>query len=49
MRLVVFASNDTYAGDRPVEYVERKGLGHPDSICDSVMEAAAEARSGVSI
>ena len=25
--------------DREVEYVERKGIGHPDSICDAVMEA----------
>lgn len=24
---------------REVEYVERKGLGHPDSICDAVMDA----------
>jgi S-adenosylmethionine synthetase len=24
-----------------VEYVERKGVGHPDSICDAVMEAIA--------
>ena len=28
---------------RPMEYVERKGLGHPDTICDSVMEAASQA------
>lgn len=27
------------------EYVERKGLGHPDSICDSVMEAISVALS----
>lgn len=26
---------------RPFELVERKGLGHPDSICDAVMEEAA--------
>jgi S-adenosylmethionine synthetase len=36
------------ASDRPVrrrrvEIVERKGLGHPDTICDSVMEAASVA------
>jgi S-adenosylmethionine synthetase len=24
---------------RQVEYVERKGIGHPDSICDAVMES----------
>lgn len=28
-------------GDEPVEIVERKGLGHPDTICDSVMESVA--------
>lgn len=27
----------------PFEYVERKGLGHPDSICDAIMESAAMA------
>ena len=30
---------------REVEFVERKGLGHPDSICDSVMEAISVALS----
>jgi S-adenosylmethionine synthetase len=25
-------------GDRPVEVVERKGLGHPDTICDGIAE-----------
>ncbi|MBN1278839.1 MAG: methionine adenosyltransferase [Chlorobiaceae bacterium] len=29
-----------------IELVERKGLGHPDTICDSVMEAASIALSG---
>lgn len=24
--------------DEPVEIVERKGLGHPDSICDALAE-----------
>jgi S-adenosylmethionine synthetase len=28
-----------------VEYVERKGLGHPDSICDAMMEAVSVALS----
>jgi S-adenosylmethionine synthetase len=27
--------------ERRFEIVERKGLGHPDSMCDSIMEAAA--------
>ena len=26
------------AGEMDVELVERKGLGHPDTICDAVME-----------
>jgi S-adenosylmethionine synthetase len=29
--------------ERSFEIVERKGLGHPDSICDAVMEEAARA------
>ncbi len=28
---------------RPYEYVERKGIGHPDTICDSIMESIAVA------
>lgn len=31
---------------RHSEYVERKGLGHPDSICDAVMEAISVALAG---
>lgn len=27
--------------EQPLEIVERKGSGHPDSICDGIMEAAA--------
>jgi S-adenosylmethionine synthetase len=30
---------------QPMELVERKGLGHPDSICDAMMEAIAVALS----
>ncbi|NJD68572.1 MAG: S-adenosylmethionine synthetase [Candidatus Methylomirabilota bacterium] len=29
--------------EQPIEIVERKGLGHPDSICDAVMEEIARA------
>ena len=29
--------------ERRVELVERKGLGHPDTICDSLVEAIAVA------
>jgi len=30
-------------GEQRVEIVERKGVGHPDTICDGVMEAIARA------
>jgi S-adenosylmethionine synthetase len=33
------------AGARPVEVVERKGLGHPDSVCDALAEALSLAYS----
>jgi S-adenosylmethionine synthetase len=40
---------ETYKGnaitDHPVEVVERKGVGHPDFICDSIMEAISIALS----
>jgi S-adenosylmethionine synthetase len=40
---------ETYKGnaitEHPVEVVERKGTGHPDFICDSVMEAISIALS----
>lgn len=29
--------------DEPVEFVERKGLGHPDTICDALAEALSRA------
>ena len=34
----VEALNNTPVGKSQVEIVERKGVGHPDSICDSIME-----------
>jgi S-adenosylmethionine synthetase len=37
--LVVEALTDTPVARRRQEIVERKGLGHPDTICDSVVEA----------
>jgi len=33
--------NCSATADGPVEIVERKGVGHPDSICDGIMEYAA--------
>ena len=37
--IVVEEAGTTPAGARRIELVERKGKGHPDTICDSVMEA----------
>jgi S-adenosylmethionine synthetase len=37
--LVVEALTDTPVARRRQEIVERKGLGHPDTICDSIVEA----------
>jgi len=34
------------AADAPVEFVERKGLGHPDTICDALAEALSQALCG---
>jgi S-adenosylmethionine synthetase len=36
---------DPSAGETAVEIVERKGLGHPDTICDAVMEHISQALS----
>jgi S-adenosylmethionine synthetase len=33
------------AADRPLEIVERKGIGHPDTICDALAEALGVALS----
>lgn len=35
------------ANERPFEIVERKGLGHPDTMCDAMMEAISVALSQV--
>lgn len=38
MRFAIAADETLLPNDRPVEIVERKGLGHPDSICDALAE-----------
>jgi S-adenosylmethionine synthetase len=43
MTLVVEALRQLPVAARRVELVERKGLGHPDTICDSLVEAIAVA------
>ncbi len=39
MSLLVEVLHETPVARRRVELVERKGLGHPDSICDALVEA----------
>ena len=41
--IVVEALAERPVGRRRVEMVERKGIGHPDTICDSLVEAVAVA------
>jgi S-adenosylmethionine synthetase len=43
MDLVIESIGGTPVARRRIELVERKGLGHPDTICDSVVEAASDA------
>jgi S-adenosylmethionine synthetase len=43
VRLVVEALRQPPVAARRVELVERKGLGHPDTICDALVEAVAVA------
>jgi S-adenosylmethionine synthetase len=39
--IIVEALNQTAVADQRTEMVERKGTGHPDSICDAIMEDVA--------
>ncbi len=43
MTLIVEALRQPPVAERRVELVERKGLGHPDTICDALVEAIAVA------
>ena len=38
MRFAIASYEASSPHDRLVEIVERKGLGHPDSICDALAE-----------
>lgn len=42
---LIEASSSVPVARRQMEFVERKGLGHPDSICDALMESASVALS----
>jgi len=41
--ITIEAQRHPSASQRRVEYVERKGIGHPDTICDAVMESVSVA------
>ena len=43
----IAATSQTPMSRQATEFVERKGKGHPDTICDSVMESISIALSGV--
>lgn len=43
--VTIQAAEQMPVASRRAEHVERKGLGHPDTICDSVMEAISVALS----
>jgi S-adenosylmethionine synthetase len=45
VRIVVSELEGASAAAQPVEIVERKGLGHPDSICDALAEEVSLALS----
>jgi S-adenosylmethionine synthetase len=42
-RLVVEALGGTPVAERRIELVERKGIGHPDTICDALVEVTSHA------
>jgi S-adenosylmethionine synthetase len=41
--IIIEALNRIPVEQQRVELVERKGIGHPDTICDAVMEEVARA------
>lgn len=43
--LLVYSSGKTRADDTPFEIVERKGIGHPDTLCDTIAEKVSRAYS----
>lgn len=45
MQILVAAQQGPSTGRRPVEIVERKGMGHPDTICDMLSEQLSVALS----
>ena len=39
MELMITRVEGAPVGTRPVEIVERKGLGHPDTMCDALADS----------
>jgi S-adenosylmethionine synthetase len=42
----IYAAEGAPVSEQPIEMVERKGIGHPDTICDGIMEHISVALSG---
>ena len=45
MNLIQSVLTCTPPAESPVEVVERKGIGHPDTVCDALAEQASVALS----
>lgn len=43
--LVIYASEKGCVDNTPFEIVERKGIGHPDTLCDTIAELVSQAYS----
>lgn len=43
--IVIEKSNFLPTEEREIEIVERKGIGHPDTICELISESASQALS----
>jgi S-adenosylmethionine synthetase len=43
--LLVYSSGKPQVDDTPFEIVERKGVGHPDTLCDTIAEKVSQAYS----
>ena len=43
--LICTLASDPQLDETPVEVVERKGLGHPDTMCDALAEEISAVRS----
>lgn len=43
--LLVYSSGKTGVDDTPFEIVERKGIGHPDTLCDTIAEKVSQVYS----